>query len=81
MHISKKVVNIEGSLAGLGRSLLPQVETPVKLSLASILASLLTSLVAVLLCNTMFTMGSSSRGSDLIILTFCDVVGGAAFFL
>lgn len=51
-----------------------------KLYLASILVSPLTSSVTAPLRNTMFTLGSSSRGSDLIICRFCIVVGGAAFF-
>lgn len=43
MHVSRKVVSIEGSIPGSSKSLLPKVEASVKLSLASMNVSVMRS--------------------------------------
>lgn len=105
IHVTKKVVSIEGSIPGSGWSLLPEVEAFVKLFLASINVSFvcsksnsgsfvgalrtrvsswvyfpLSSLVVVSLLSTIFTFGSSSHGSDLIIWIFWFRVGWSTPF-
>ena len=99
MHVSKKVVSIEGSIPSSSWSLLPKVEASVKLFSASMNVSFtrsksnsgsfvgallthkfsydcfpLASPVVTSLPSIMFTFGSSSRGSYLIIYKFW--VGG-----